>query len=79
MGLTGETEPMGEKQYSAAVVDEWVWNMGGMTLTVETEVLGKNLVPVRNKNLAWTGRGSTPCLRGEMAMGSRLSLGTAHI
>jgi hypothetical protein len=22
MGLTGETEPMGEKQYSAAVVDE---------------------------------------------------------
>ena len=41
MILTGETEVLGEKHYTASVVDEWIWNIGAMLLTGETEVLGE--------------------------------------
>ena len=43
MILTGKTEALGEKRYTACVVDECerVWSIGGMKLTVETEVLGE--------------------------------------
>jgi hypothetical protein len=41
MILTGETEVLGEKLYTASVVEEWVWNIGGMMLRGETEVLGE--------------------------------------
>jgi len=43
MILTGETEALGEKHYTAWVVDGWV--IGGMILTGETEVLGEKPVP----------------------------------
>jgi hypothetical protein len=35
------TEVLGEKHYTASVVDEWVWSIGGTILTVETEQLAK--------------------------------------
>ena len=37
----GKPEVLGEKHYTAWVVDEWVWSNGGMLLTGETEVLGE--------------------------------------
>jgi hypothetical protein len=41
MILTGETDVLGEKHYTALLVDEW--SFGGMILTRETEILGEKL------------------------------------
>jgi hypothetical protein len=37
----GKTEVLGEKDYTALVVHEWVWSTGGMILRGETKVLGE--------------------------------------
>ena len=42
MLLTGETEVLGEKRYTAWwQMNEWVLSIGGMILTGEIEVLGE--------------------------------------
>ena len=43
MILTGETEVLREKHYTAWVVDELVWRFGWMILTGETEMLWEKL------------------------------------
>ena len=35
MTLTGKTEVLGEKHYTAEMVDGWIWSNGGMILTRE--------------------------------------------
>ena len=41
MILTGETDVLGEKHYTATVVDEGIWSIGGMILTGENWSTGR--------------------------------------
>ena len=42
--MTGETEVLGDKNFTACVVmEEWVWSSGGMIMTGENKGLVNNL------------------------------------
>ena len=44
MIMTGETEVLGDKNFTACVVmEEWVWSSGGMIMTGENKGLVNNL------------------------------------
>jgi len=45
MVLTGETEVLGEKHYTAWVVDGWIWSNGGMILTGGNGSTGRKTCP----------------------------------
>jgi hypothetical protein len=81
--LTGETEVLGEKHYTALVVDVWMsmehwWNdtyKGNRSAGIKT--CPSAILSVTN--LTWTGQGSNPGLRGERLATNRLSHVTAWV
>lgn len=68
--------------YAASVMDEWVWAIGGMILTAETDVLGEiklsQLHLVYYKSSALTGLVLNPHLRGDRPATNLLSQGMAR-
>jgi hypothetical protein len=79
----GETEVLGEKHYTASVVDEWMsmeqwWND---TDRGKVKYSNKNLSQCQfsTLNLTQTELGSKPSFRGEKSAIHCLSHGTSHV
>lgn len=52
---------------------EWIWGIGALVLGLETDVYGRNALPLSATNFTRSGLGSKPVLLGNRPKTSRMN------